>query len=1040
MSDNFDKEYKKLNPEQQQAVDTLEGPVMVIAGAGTGKTQTISLRIANILKKTDTPPGAILCLTYTDVAAQNMRDRLFEIIGPEAYKVRFGTFHSFCNEVILSHPQYFPFGGSALRSIDDLEAVEIVKSLIDKLKNNSPLIKWGDRYFYQKDINQAIHDLKRENISPEILAQAISQQEKLSSQMTPLISKLKTLRATKNNYPALNVIFEEFKNLPDISPNLKAHLLALLSSSDNLSQVKGAFHKFYLDLEKNIPLQKELVGLYLNYQKYLLKNSLYDYEDMILSVIAAFEKNSDLLLTYQEKYQYLLVDEFQDSNSSQLKIIDLLGNYFGLPNLFVVGDDDQSIYRFQGASLENLFSFYQKYLQPHQLRPIVLKNNYRSHRVILESSNSLISHNQKRLSNFIEYLDKSLTATVTYDPTPINLFSAQNDLEENYFIAQKIADLIKKGTKPQEIAILVHHRRQSEEIAKMLSAFKLKFFLPSQEDILQSPFIRQLLHLLQFISKTSKSSSLYHILNANFLNFSPLDLVKILRQHVNFSALIFDQEAIEALPIASLSKKKLIKFGLRIAKSKQDLDNYPLERFFTRLLKRFKIIKYFLDRDDFEHLNELRTLHDFLKTLSAKKADTTLSSFIGTVNLYLENKLPLVAAPLTFDSDDAIKVLTIHGAKGLEFEHVFLPKLIASEWEKFHSPQKIKLPFGLLPSDALKNIDDDLEDLRRLFYVALTRAKRQIYLSHALEKSDTKSQEATLFLSEIDAHLIEKIDFHAGPEALKAYYTQTLSAPEIDVKLRQYLEDFLTKEYKFNITHLNSYLKCPLCFYYTTILKIPQSKEKVNSFGTAVHSALSHLYLHADPNVLPIFDRQLTREALGKSDYHWARTKGHQILPEYCQHYLPQVGNNNISEYNFRADNLFLDSIPLTGKIDLIQKKADGTIDILDFKTGQPDNKSSALNKNGDYFRQIAFYKLLLSLKNLPGFKLSRAYIDFVEKSRSKNEFIRREIVVTDADLEVLKKQIKEVFQKISNFEFFEIGSQCRDPHHLHYLLPKNKS
>ena len=431
---NFQKEYQKLNPEQKLAVDTIEGPVMVIAGAGTGKTQTIALRIANILDKTDTKPSSILCLTYTDVAANNMRNRLLDMIGPDAYKIKICTFHSFCNDIISSNSQYFSFASSSLKAIDDLETIEIIKNIIDHLPNSSPLISWGDRYCYQKSILDGIHLIKRENISTETLLNLIKDEEIFFKEASDLISKLSNVRATKNNYPQINQILDSLENLKDISLNLKSHLQIIRSGNDNLSQVKNEIRKFYQDFEKNIPKQFELVKIFDLYQQELQKRSLYDYEDMILFVINAFNENSDLLLNYQEKYQYILVDEYQDTNSSQNKIIDLLGNYYDNPNIFVVGDDDQSIFRFQGASIENIYTFYQKY----NPKKIVLKNNYRSHKLILDSSESVIGHNKNRIANLISDIDKTLIANKNYDPDPINLTVLNSNIEEDFYVAQKI--------------------------------------------------------------------------------------------------------------------------------------------------------------------------------------------------------------------------------------------------------------------------------------------------------------------------------------------------------------------------------------------------------------------------------------------------------------------------------------------------------------------------------------------------------------------------------------------------------------------------
>lgn len=1031
MANNFDIEYKKLNPEQKLAVDTIEGPVMVIAGAGTGKTQTISLRIANILDKTDTKPSSILCLTYTDVAANNMRNRLLEMIGPDAYKIKICTFHAFCNDIINSNPQYFPFSSSNLKAIDDLETIEIIKNIIDHLDNSSPLITWGDRYCYQKSILDCLHLAKRENIEEKTLLSLIKDQETFFKNSSDLISQLSGIRATKNNYPEINKILDELENSKSISINLKSHLQIIRSSSENLSQVKNEIRKFYQDFEKDIPKQLEFVKIFDLYQKELQKRSLYDYEDMILFVIKAFTEYPDLLLDFQEKYQYILVDEYQDTNSSQSKIIDMLGNYYDTPNIFVVGDDDQSIFRFQGASIENIYNFYQKY-NPTK---IVLKNNYRSHRLILDSSNSVISHNKNRIANLITDIDKTLIATKDYDPDPINLAVLNSNIEEDYYLAQKISNLIKSGESPNEIAILLRKNRDSEELTKMLSAFNVKFFLPSDSNVLKNPIIIQLIKLLEFIDNPNLNESVYHILAAPFIKLNSLDLVKILKEKVVLCNLIFDQSAIDKLKISPKSKQIIFKFGKRIAKTRIDLENYPPEKVLNKILKRFRILKYLLSKNNIDSLNQVHTFYKLLKDTVTQK-DLSLKEFIDRIHLYIENNLPISSPSISYDSSDSIKILTIHGAKGLEFDHVFIYRLLEDSWEKQRDFNKLKLPFGILSSEITKSIEDDYEEDRRLFYVALTRAKKQIYLSYSQYKENSKNQNASIFISEIDSHLIETINFKDKENALKTYYQYTDTSHDLKPDLSKYLKDYLSNHYKFNVSHLNSYLRCPLCFYYKTILRIPQNKQKFSSFGTAIHQALSDFYQKKSKDeIIKSFDQSLKNERLPKADYLWCLDNGHKILTEYYDQYIDSVKDDNISEYNFAMENIVYKNIPLTGKIDLIEKAEDGKINVIDFKTGNSDSKYKELSADGDYYRQIVFYKLLLDIKNDSRFKFNQGIIDFVEKSKIKKSFIRKEINVTDDDLNKLKNQIEEVYQKILDLQFFETGKDCKDKDHLHYLL-----
>lgn len=1021
----------QLNLLQQLAVDTIEGPVMVIAGAGTGKTQVIAHRIANILAKTDTNPSSILCLTYTDVAAKNMRERLVNIIGTDAARVKICTFHSFCNEIIVNNPEYFS-STSNLKSTDELETIEIIRNIIDKLDNNSPLITSSDRYFYQKNIINNLHLIKREAISVDVLNKLIDDQSLFFINAKNLINKLSETRATKNNYSAIIQIIDQIKSIPNLSTNITGYLSIISSSSENLSDIKTKVKKFYTDLEKDIPKQKELINIFTQYQQELTKRSLYDYEDMILWVKDALAKSPDLLLNYQEKYQYILVDEYQDTNSAQNKIIELLGSYFDHPNIFVVGDDDQSIFRFQGASVENIYNFYQKY-NPQK---IVLKNNYRSHKLILDSSSSVINHNKNRIANLISDIDKTLVSSVNFDPNPINLTVVNSHIEEDYFVAQHIKKLIDNGEKPTEIAILFRKNKDSVELVKMLTALGIKYYLPSDTDILKSPAITQIIKLFQFIDNTHSSEPAYHILASPFIRLDSVDIVKILKSKISLANLVFDNKLIDGLDISQKSKNTLLKFGKRISKSITDLENYSLDRFFNRVLKRFKILKYILSRNDIKVLNQIDALYKFLKELN-RKNNLTLSDFIKRINLYIENDLTINSQPINFDSDGCVKLLTVHGAKGLEFNHVFIYKLLEDSWEKQRDMNKIHLPLGVVASSITKSIEDDYEEDRRLFYVALTRAKKQIYLSYSQFKESGKPQNPSIFISEIDPKLIELVLFNDKELALKTYYSQ-INTNKFDPKLSDYLYSYLQKSYKFNVSHLNSYLRCPLCFYYKTILHIPQNKEKSGSFGTAIHSALAQLYLHkfSKEEIIAIFDQALKLEHLPPVDHLYCQESGHKVLSEYYDHYINSIETDNISEYNFSNDNISFDNIPLTGKIDLITKPNNNSVTVTDFKTGKPDNKYKELSPDGEYFRQLVFYKLLLDIKGDSRLKFGQGVIDFVEKNK-KGEYTRRVFDITPDDVENLKKLIKEVYQKIQNLDFFSLGPDCPDHQHLHYLLKK---
>ncbi|HPT65712.1 MAG TPA: ATP-dependent DNA helicase [Candidatus Woesebacteria bacterium] len=1046
---SFLSEYQKLNPEQKLAVDTIEGPVMVIAGAGTGKTQTITLRVGKILEETQTNPSSILCLTFTDSAALNMRSRLLNLIGSDAYGVRICTFHAFCNSVIKDNPQYFLFSQKESIPLDDVKKIQIIRSLIDKLPQASQLKNINALYFYQNEISKNIQNLKKENITPDKFEELINNAADFVKISDSFADKLGQIRATsKASSEITNLVKDliyQLKDLPVYQTKINLFLNLYGQESLSLSDFKKSVRDLIEKTGSQISKQKDLLILYRGYQQQLIEQNLYDYEDMILWVINAFKNNRELLLDYQEKFQYILVDEFQDSNNAQYEIINLLTQNQETPNIFVVGDDDQSIYRFQGASIENIFSFYQKYQK--DIKVIILKNNYRSHKLILDSSNNVISHNENRISRYIENLDKSLKSVKTFDPDPINLFAASNFNEENFYVANKIKELIKSGTKPSEIAVLFRNNSDVNDLLPYLSQLNIKYLRSDSIDIFESVEIQQLVSLFQYLVNPINNETLGKILSFNFLDIKSIDLYKLYlytyKTKESLFEIIGDKNKLHDLEISPSSIIKLNNFYLRVAKIQKLIQNKPLPDIFNFVIRKFKFLSYVLRHRDIETLKQLNTLYSQLKnSLSIEKID--LKSWVENILLLQENKLDLKSPPLIDDLENSIKLMTVHKSKGLEFEHVFLIKVLSGKWDNSASRSLIKLPLGISASDAVQIDNKDIEEDRRLFYVALTRAKNQIYISYPKFNDNGKEQLHSVFINEIDDQLIDKksSDSQTEAESLRLFFTPQNSTL-LSKSLSGYIKNYLDTTYKFNITHLNSYLKCPLCFFFKTILHLPQSKTTSLSFGTSVHGALSYLYtslkkdniLISLEKFLDIFKQNLDREQVEEKSYQDLLEKGKEVLTKYYENYKNSFTGNYFSERDFKFYGARLGNIPITGKIDLIDVTSKNEANVIDFKTGRPDGKYQQLSPDGDYFRQLVFYKILCQQSKGFPYQINQGTIDFIETNQ-KNQFERKTFNLTQDDVNKLTILIQDTFQKISNLEFAP-SDTCNDPDHLHYLFDK---
>lgn len=444
----YEQEYQKLNSQQKRAVDTVEGPVMVIAGPGTGKTQILSRRVANILTNYHTNPEEIVCLTYTEAGASEMLDRLEGLIGEEGRNVRVSTIHSFCSELILENSDLF---GEEPKVITAAAKYEILKDIIDEhVTEESPFYKnSGERYSFKEQLLDLFTKMKREKLDKTILEKEIDEYFKMIDLSIPgdeLYSKFKYARKYKDK-KAGDYKEEPLKKLQENMEKLLAGVEIVEKYSDDISD-----HNYF------------------------------DFDDMILWTIEKLEEDDAFQRSVSESIKYLFVDEFQDTSVVQNELVDLLVKGKKNPNIFVVGDDDQSIYRFQGVSANNIRDFDKKY------RPtkIVLEENYRSSQAIIDASRQLISHNPR--------VEKVLVAAgdnKDYDYRLPILKSYPNAKDEMFGVLSEIKELIQSGVSPQEIGVIYGRNSYGEEFAKILRDNGIFVQMKENQDLFKEPIFKK---------------------------------------------------------------------------------------------------------------------------------------------------------------------------------------------------------------------------------------------------------------------------------------------------------------------------------------------------------------------------------------------------------------------------------------------------------------------------------------------------------------------------------------------------------------------
>ena len=1010
---------------------------MVIAGPGTGKTQILAARIGKILLDMDVFPGNILCLTYTDAGAIAMRRRLLSFIGPDAYKVHIHTFHSFCNEIIQENLSLFE--KTSLDPISELERIQLFKKLIDRFPKNHPLKRYrGDVYFEMNNLQNLFSTMKREGWSPVFIHGKIDQYLESLPGREEYIAKRATA-AFKKGEVRTDKIGEE---------------------KERMERLRAAVDEFD------------------RYQELMRVSNRYDFDDMINWVIRAFEENKTLLSGYQERYQYVLVDEYQDTSGIQNRLVALLINYWDQPNVFVVGDDDQSIYRFQGANVENMLDFAHQYQK--DLLTVVLTNNYRSTQPILDVSRTLIERNQERLVRQIPGLSKHLlashprTSQLRYPPRLLEYLSPRQEMTG---ITLQVERLLAGGTPPGRIAIIYKENKYGEELARFLQLKNIPVYSKRSLDLFTVPLVQQIILLLRYLAAEHDApyggdEMLFEILHFHFFGIAPMEIARLsvevadkqfsdqrtsIRRLLYEKAMrpardLFDAGLPEELRKASLSLEKLI----------GDAPNSTLQTLFENVIRDTGILASIIRSPDRIWLMQVLTaLFDFIKEETRRNPEIDLEQMIQVIELMKTNGIPLPLLRVS-GSDKAVNLLTAHGSKGLEFEYVFFAGVNSATWEKKRKPGGgYKYPDNLFSGGTGANGGSGAgegsaeEELRRLFYVALTRVEQHLFLSYSRFRDDGKELEPSVFIAEIlqDHQLpFEKVTIPAEEQAaFDALPFADAIAPEIQADENEFIGRMLDK-FVMNVTALNNYLKCPLEFYYRNLLRIPSPKNEATEFGSAVHFALQRLFekMKAHPSerfpgveeVLEDFQWYMRRhrEVFTREAFDRRMEYGLEVLANYYDKYLLQWNKIVAVERNIR--NVIVRGVPLKGKLDKLEFHGK-EVNVVDYKTGDVDKAKDKLSppgekdpNGGDYWRQAVFYKLLVDGYEQKDWKVVSTEFDFVEPDKKK-EYRKVKIMIGPEDATTVTQQIVQTWQKIQNREFYT-GCGKPDCHWCNFVKTNN--
>ncbi len=999
---------KKLNPEQFAAAEALEGPVQVIAGPGTGKTQILASRIANILTKTDTDPWQILCLTFTEAGVVAMRKRLLQIIGPAAHQIQIHTFHSLCNQIIQENQNYF--GSYRLAPIDDIETEAVMISICEQIQADSPLFNSYDIYTYKNALLSAFLTFKKENLSSKQIIEKMA----LASKELLTDEDMYYKRKSGNNVKG------------DL--NIKK----LNEAQKRLDKITEAAKLFDLYLEKLTQLQR------------------YDFEDMILWVLDAFEKHEELLLNYQEKFLYVLTDEFQDTNGAQFALIQKLMAYWDQPNIFSVGDDDQSIYAFQGANVENMINFGKVF--SNGLQEFVLTTNYRSTPEVVSVAETLIANNKERLINTRTNLSKDLKSN-NQNGEHIQVIECNNPLQEASWILAQIEDKIKAGKKPNDIAILYNKHRLCIPILRLLQSKNIPVNIHKSDNIFDVSEIAFLIRALTYIQREMESpfsadDDLFKLLHAPFFGLNSVILAEKVYEikksnpkhelHLRKSFQASNANLFESAPIKNAMQ--MVESWIIYA------NNYSPIALLDKIVKDVKIVKFF-EKPNEHHvtITALHALFQFIRDRNEKNQEYSLQHCVEELALLKQGKGINIINDIK--SEEGVNFVSIHSSKGLEFDTVFV---IGNTKQNWSSARGGGIDISLRP---LFHTDDDenasKEEKRRLMYVAITRAENQLYLSYYTSNEAGKDQSESEFISEmLENEKVEKIIPIVNTNQLEANSIALIGNEELKITLAKtaYITKML-ENYTLSATHLNAYLSCPISFYYQNLLRVPSVKNESACIGTAVHEAISIIHRSFGENgifpdlgfLLKAFEQKM------KNQYIYFNQKTFESKMEYGKNYLTTFYNNNIerwkSETVFKTEARFkvlLNNVPITGSLDKLVFNGND-ITVIDYKTGNPDNAKKKMKPvvkdyqgedldkkyGGDYWRQLLFYYFLISEYKEKPWRMISGVISCVEKDRATQKAVEDIKLYPEADdLKWMEILITETYNNIIAGKF-NVG--CND-------------
>ncbi len=998
-----------LNEKQKLAVEHKKGALLIIAGSGTGKTAVITERILHIINNNWAKPNEILALTFTDKAANEMLDRVDENLSLGYGDIWISTFHSFCDRILKQEGYHIG------------------------LDSNYTMMSAAEGYIF---FRKHLFDFS-----------------------------LKNFRPYGNPTKFIDDILKHFSRLQDEDVSPDEYLLYAKSLTKRGSAQKAEYEDTL-----------ELATVYDEYTKLKIQNSRIDFGDLILLTIKLFREKPNVLKKYQTKFKYTLVDEFQDTNYTQSVLVNILS---GLdpktdiakigkinPNLTVVGDDDQAIYKFRGAAISNILQFKQYY---PKAKEIVLTENYRSQQEILDSAYTLIKHNNPYRLEITEKVDKRLIAKGSFEPDDniVNLTTASNEDAESEWIAKEILTLtgnsketVVEGTqkynergqsafveltpdrkyKFSDVAILVRANAHADSIVQNLRYFGIPYKLGGSRGLYFRDEIKPLIAFLRLLTDYKDEVSMYKVLSMSEWQLTSREFLDINRSaRENKVSVLEELEGIFNVSIGNNIEFTISNLGDKILS--QDAKD-GIKKFLTIFDKCVKMLKENASVGEilFSFVQESGYIQNLLKEESNQTEFkvNNLSRYFNTIKEYervnpdsntyeyvdyLNYSIEVGDSPLVDQMDlseyDAVNILTVHSAKGLEFPVVFLVNLVSDRFPSQNRKDTIPIPQDLI-KESLSGLDEreeHLQEERRLFYVGATRAKEKLYLTTANFYGNAKRKKKySIFLNEI----------------LDRDITQEFNNPSI-VRSEDDLNMYSSKEKeiipentkievgkKVSYSQINTYQYCPKKYEYSYVLQIPTQAHASMTFGSTIHNTLRDFYtlvqrykgglgITEEPSKEELTNLFLKnwigRGYESKQHENQRKESGLKAMSDFYDKFY------NVGQSPYRLEQSFTVHLPessFVGKIDrmdLVEMGEVPTVEIIDYKSGK-------LKDESDIKHDLQLPLYCIFAEQSLGVKVSKAKYIFVE------EGVEVEVDISQKRREEAKENVYSVIQSIKEREF----------------------